>query len=201
MWKLSAALWRGLSIRKETTWRIEPQWGLFSWCESKAENHGNGYVSHHVSEHGDFPSYIRKWKGINKKWETVISNYPCNPTSFFWCCHYLMQYELKASFYLKFSICTWSTERNAQVPWSGPSQRHRGRPGTCSCRTWRGRRPWSQFHSWGRGAETHTYTAVAQATSLQNVFKNMTFVFCLLLNGIAFPCWRGPQPNRKAFSP
>ncbi len=32
-------------------------------------------------------------------------------------------------------------------------------------------------------------------------FKNMTFVFCLLLNGIAFPCWRGPQPNRKAFSP
>lgn len=33
------------------------------------------------------------------------------------------------------------------------------------------------------------------------LFKNMTFGFCLLLYGIAFPCWRGPQPNRKAFSP
>lgn len=85
------------------------------------------------------------------------------------------------------------------LPWSGPSRQRRGRPGTCSYRTWRGRHFWSQFHSWGRGAETHT--AVGQATSLQEVFKNMTFVFCLLLYGIAFPCWRGPQPNRKAFSP
>lgn len=28
-----------------------------------------------------------------------------------------------------------------------------------------------------------------------------TFFACLLLYGIAFPCWRGPQPNRKAISP
>lgn len=93
-------------------------------------------------------------------------------------------------------LCTWGL-----LPWSGPSRRRRGRPGTCSYRTWRGRRFWSQFHSWGRGAETHR--AVGQATALQRGFKYMALGLfsCLLLYGIAFPCWRGPQPNRKAFSP
>lgn len=47
----------------------------------------------------------------------------------------------------------------------------------------------------GGGEQRHTRTQPSEA------FQNMTSAFCLLLNGIAFPCWRGPQPNRKVFSP
>lgn len=59
------------------------------------------------------------------------------------------------------------------LPWSGPSQQRHGHPGTCSYRTWRGRRSWSQFHSWRRGAERHT--AIGEATFLRKVFKLFLF--------------------------
>lgn len=110
------------------------------------------------------------------------------------CLIYMLQKSSVADFFSFFFL-----------PWSGPSPRHPGRPGTCSCRTWRGHHLWSPFHSCERGAKRHTRPAVGQTKSLQRVFiKIVTFVvvfFCLLLNGIAFPCWRVPSQTGKHSPP
>lgn len=85
------------------------------------------------------------------------------------------------------------------VPWSAPSRRRHGHPGTCSCRTWRGRRFWSQFHSWRRGAKTHR--AVGQATSLQTVFKHMTFVFLFAFIWDSLPLLEGSPAKQESILP
>lgn len=60
----------------------------------------------------------------------------------------------------------------------------------------------ARFTARGGGGKRDMRTAVGQAISLQRVFKNMTFVsFCLLLNGIAFPCWRVPSQTGKHSPP
>lgn len=94
---------------------------------------------------------------------------------------------------------------NFFLPWSGPSPRHPGRPGTCSCRTWTGHHLWSLFHSCERGAKRHTSTAVGHAKSLQRVFyKNRDICCCFFLFAFkwdSLPLLEGPQPNRKASPP
>lgn len=56
----------------------------------------------------------------------------------------------------------------------------------------------------GEEEEQRHTRAVGRATALARGFQMVAFRFwfsALLLYGIAFPCWRGPQPNRKAFAP
>lgn len=99
-------------------------------------------------------------------------------------------------------LSKWHTTPIKDVlPWSGPSRRHRGHPGTCSYRTWRGHHFWSQFHSWRRGAETHTYRAVGQATSLQKVFKNVTFVFLFAFKWDSLPLLEGSPAKQESILP
>lgn len=79
-------------------------------------------------------------------------------------------------------------------PWSGPSRRRRGRPGTCSYRTWRGRHSWSRIHSWGRGAETHTYTAVGS-------FSKHDICFLFAFKWDSLPLLEGSPAKQESILP
>lgn len=44
--------------------------------------------------------------------------------------------------------CPFNVEEEMILPWSEPSLHRLGRPGTCSCRTWKGHLLWSQPHNY-----------------------------------------------------